>query len=106
MDENKLYIPSGLKLKPELFEGFGKSELFITVIVSVITIIINLALHALHQNAVISIIAILSIISGTVICVIKDQNNLSVVDQLKFMIRFAKLQKKYQYQYYKEYLRY
>jgi len=41
-------------------------------------------------------------ISGSVMMLTKDKTNISVVDQVGFMIHFAKSQKIYKYKYIKE----
>lgn len=35
-EKNMLYIPLGLKMKPEIFDGFGKEELFKAVLTTFI----------------------------------------------------------------------
>ena len=39
-------------------------------------------------------------VSITVICTTKDENNLCVIDQIKYMLEFVKMQKKYVYRYF------
>ena len=37
---------------------------------------------------------------ATIVATTKDENNLCVVNQVKYMVDFAKSQKKYDYEYY------
>ena len=80
MDEDlKLYIPLGVKPEAELFTGFGKKQLFQTLIGSLV-----LALAGIF---------------GSVMMTTKDQRNLSVVDQVQNLVRFLRGQKIYPYRY-------
>ncbi len=49
------------------------------------------------------IIILLSATAGSVMFVVKDRNNLSVLDQIVLMIKFSQAQKKYPYIYMDEY---
>ncbi|WFD10857.1 hypothetical protein [Tepidibacter hydrothermalis] len=102
MEEKKkqtLYIPQGLKTRVEIFDGYGKEELFKTIIVTIIAGIIDVLLYLIFKNTVMSVVFILVAIAGSVMMLTKDTSNTSVVDQVSFMIKFAKFQKKYKYKY-------
>lgn len=102
MSERKkqsLYIPQGLKTRVEIFDGYGKEELFKTIIVTVIAGIFDAFMYFIFRNTVISMVFILVVISGSVMMLTKDKNNISVVDQVGFMIKFARSQKVYRYKY-------
>lgn len=94
-----LYIPLGLKTNIEIFDGFGKEELFKTIIVSLIAGVISVASYFIAKNIAFCVVFILSSISGSVMVMTKDKTNISVVDQIKFMLRYAKSQKVYRYKY-------
>ena len=97
-----LYILQGLKTRVEIFDGFGKEELFKTIIITLIAGIIDAGIYILTQNTVISVVFMLISIAGTVVMLTKDKTNISVVDQIGFMIKFYKSQKKYSYKYMNE----
>ncbi len=97
--EKPLYIPQGLKLRSELFNGFGKEEVIKIIVVTVIAGVIDILLFFITKNTVISIIFILSTISGSVIMLTKDISNISVVDQIGFLLKYQLRQKKYRYKY-------
>ena len=103
MEDNQardsLYIPQGLKKKMEYFSGFGKAEFVKTVIVTLITAIICILVFVFMGNAVIAVLTFLIIPTTTVIVLTKNDSNISVVDQVKFMVRFQREQKKYRYIY-------
>lgn len=94
-----LYIPQGLKTKTEIFDGFGKEELFQSIIATVIAGAIDTIVYIITKSTAFCVVFILSAIAGSVMMLTKDKTNISVVEQLKFMIKFAKSQKKYKYKY-------
>ena len=107
MEENKknaLYIPQGLKTRPEIFDGYGKEELFKTIIVTIVAGLIDVIIYVVTQNIVVSVIFMLVMVAGSVMMLTKDTTNISVVDQVAFMIKFARSQKKYPYRYLEEYM--
>jgi hypothetical protein len=97
--KNPLYIPQGLKTRVEIFDGFGKEELFKTIIVTIVIGILDIIYYLIFKNTVVSIVTILVVIAGSVMMLTKDRSNISVVDQVGFMIRFARSQKYYPYKY-------
>jgi len=85
MEDNQskesLYIPQGLKKKMEYFPGYGRAEFVKTIIVTLITAILCVLLFIIMKNAVIAVLTFLIIPSTTVIILIKNDSNISVVDQ-------------------------
>ena len=101
MDE-KLYIPMGVKPETEFFRGFGKKQMLEAIVGSLGCGVLAGLLWLVKQNVTITMIAILTGIAGSIMVTAKDQSNLSVLDQLKNMVRFARSQKVYPYRYGKE----
>lgn len=100
MNEKKtLYIPQGLKTRVEIFSGYGKEELHKTILAVLIIGVLDLMYFVLFRNIVIGMVVILTGIAGSVMMLTKDNNNISVVDQVMFMFKFAKSQKVYKYKY-------
>lgn len=99
MEDDKLYIPMGVKTEVEIFPGFGKKQLLQSVIGSLGTGAVSFFVWLLSQNVTFTVIGILTGIVGSVMMTTKDQTNLSVVDQLQNMVRFARSQKYYPYRY-------
>ena len=97
--KNPLYIPQGLKTRVEIFDGFSKEELFKTIMVTIVVGILDILYYLIFKNTVVSIVAILVAIAGSVMMLTKDHTNISVVDQVGFMVRFARSQKYYPYKY-------
>lgn len=96
----RLYIPSNVKTRLEFFKGYGIKELIISVIVLITLLPISFLIYKLKDNYLIPVLVEFIGVSATVICTTKDENNLCVVDQIKYMLDFAKMQKKYEYKYF------
>ena len=87
----------------EFFEGFGVKELIKTIVATVICAAVSLILYAIGVIGMVALIVILlSSVAGGVIFTAKDRNNLSVYDQIVFMVKFSKAAKKYPYIYLEE----
>ena len=100
-EETKLYIPTNVKTRLEFFKGFGVKELVSTIIVAVCLIPISIIAYFLgNSNYLVPVLIEMIGIVATVIATTKDENNLCVVNQIKYLIDFAKLQKNYEYEYY------
>lgn len=97
--DGNLYIPQGLKIEREIFEGFGKKEMIRALIICVISVIIDALIYFITKNTMIFIVIILSSIAASIMVTQKDRSNISVFDQVKFMIKFHKSQKYYKYKY-------
>ena len=101
MDE-KLYIPMGVKPEAEFFSGLGKKQMAQAAIGSLCGGVLACLLWFITQNVTAVMITALTVIAGSVMMTTKDQSNMSVVDQIQNMIRFAKSQKIHPYRYGKE----
>lgn len=106
MEEKRegLYIPQGIKTRVEIYDGYGKEELFITIVVTLITMVVSGLIYLLSKNVVVSVVMVLVMISASVMMLTKDINNLSVVDQVIFMVKYVKSQKVYPYEYESEWI--
>ena len=96
--QNNLYIPANIKTRLEFFKGFGIKE-SVTTITVVAFFMPVIYLIYLFKGTLISVVSLFVILAGTIIANTKDDNNLCVVDQLKFMIKKSKMQKLYKYRY-------
>jgi len=102
--KNALYIPQGLKTRVEIFDGYGKEELMKTLLVTTLVGVLDVFYYLIFKNTVVSVVVILVAISGSVMMLTKDHTNISVVDQVGFMVRFARSQKVYPYKYQDEWM--
>lgn len=98
-NSNLLYIPLGLKENNELWDGFGKEEAVKALIFNIFTGIIDALIYFSTRNLIFCIVFILVSVGGSVMMLTKDTTNLSVVGQIRNMLRFAKSQKYYPYKY-------
>lgn len=85
----RLYIPSNVKTRLEFFKGYGIKELIISVIVLIALLPISFLIYKLKDNYLIPVLVEFIGVSATVICTTKDENNLCVVDQIKYMLDFV-----------------
>ena len=99
LDKDTLYIPLGLKVKPEIFDGFGKEELFKSAATTIIAGVLDAGFFMVTKNVAVSVVIILAAIAGSVMAFSKDRTNLSVADQIQNMVRFSRMQKQYPYKY-------
>lgn len=97
--DDKLYIPMGVKPEAEFFPGFGKKQLFQAVIGSLGAGAVAVVIWLVSGSVTPTVITVLAGIAGSVMMTVKDQSNLSVIDQLQNMLRFRKGQKFYPYRY-------
>ena len=98
--EYKLYIPTNVKTRLEFFKGYGVSELIKTLIVLIALLPISIILFKVTNGYMIPVIFEFIGVAGTIIAITKDDNNLCIVSQIKYMIEFSKIQKEYRYKYY------
>lgn len=98
-EKDTLYIPLGLKVKSEIFDGFGKEELYKSAITTIIAGLLDFAFYLITKKVAVSVVMILTALAGSVMAFTKDKTNLSVADQICNMARFSKMQKFYPYKY-------
>lgn len=105
MEENhpKLYVPANIKTKFQFFDGFGFSELAVTLVTTLISMVIGLIIYSFWNDFYKSVLIVLVTLSATVMAVRKNEINQSVVDMIKLYIRFIKSQKVYKYVYKNKY---
>lgn len=99
-NDYKLYIPSNVKTRLEFWKGYGVKELITTGIVFVLLLPISLIIYKLKSSLLLPVIIEFIGVAGTIIATAKDENNLCVTRQIKFLIDFANTQKQYRYKYF------
>lgn len=97
VDKKTIKIPTEIKLKTEFFDGYGMQELIKTIIVGAITSVIAYIIYLFTHQTLYSTFLVLGVIVVTVISLIKGQNNFSMVDSIKNIIKFDIMQKEYRY---------
>lgn len=99
-NEYKLYIPSNVKTRLEFWKGYGVKELIYTGIVFLLLLPISLIVYKLKGSLLLPVVIEFIGVAGTIIATAKDENNLCVTRQIKFLIDFANTQKQYRYKYF------
>ena len=100
MENNtSLYIPVNIKTRFEFFEGFGVSELMPTIIAALVSGFIAFIVHAATGGAIMPVLMVLVTIVASVMALAKGENNMSVADQAKCVLRFSREQREYLYRY-------
>ncbi len=94
-----LYIPVNIKTRFEFFDGYGISELIYTAISTLVSGIIAFTIHSTTGNTTLAVLIVLITIATSIGALAKDHSNQSVLDQLRFMMRFMRKQRKFQYYY-------
>ncbi|MCM1159474.1 MAG: hypothetical protein NC300_12490 [Bacteroidales bacterium] len=98
IENRELFMPAGLKLKKEYFQGFGKDELIPTIVSAFVFLIMDALLYLAGIRNVTLLLFLPFMGTSTVAMLqIKGELNLSPLDIINLEIRFAKSQKYYPY---------
>lgn len=98
MNEKKtVKIPRQIRLKTEFFIGFGMEELIKTLITGTIAGIIAYIFYKCTGQTIIATLIVIGAIVVAVISLIKGNNNFSMVDTIKNIIKFETMQKEYRF---------
>lgn len=98
-DKKKMIkIPRQIRLKTEFFVGFGMDELIKTIIVGAIAGIIAFMYYKITNQTIIATLIVIGAIVIAVISLIKGNNNFSMVDTIKNIVKFRVMQKNYRYE--------
>ena len=97
-DKKKMIkIPRQIRLKTEFFVGFGMEELIKTIIVGAIAGVIAFIYYKITNKTIIATLVVIGAIVISVISLIKGNNNFSMVDTIKNIVKFKMTQKDYRY---------
>ena len=96
-DRKQVKIPRQIRLKTEFFVGFGMEELIKTLIVGAIAGVIAYIFYLITSQTIIATLIVIGAIVVSVISLIKGNNNFSMVDTIKNIIKFETMQKEYRY---------
>lgn len=99
-----LYIPANIKTRVEFFEGFGMSELIMTLIMLIISVIVAITIYNINYNMIVCVFIVLISTAITIALVTKDHNNQSMLDFVIHLIQFCGEQKKYRYVYKEDFI--
>lgn len=99
MEKDNLYIPQGLKVDKEIFDGFGKKERNRALSIFFLLMVIDGVVFLFKKNIIVFVITMLVSGSASIMITQKDKSNISAYDQMRYMLRFHKSQKYYKYKY-------
>lgn len=91
----KAYIPNSLKLRFELFKGFGIKEILVTLLAFIVIVIINYGIYRFYKQ--ISFFIISTIICTIVVatCISKTKNDICIYSELKRLVYYLFKTKNY-----------
>jgi hypothetical protein len=103
MDENKLFIPQGMKAKREWFQGFGQRELIRTTYATIGLLILALLVYVISGQTLYIIGILIFGETGIVMMLTRTpESNISAFDQVVYGIEYFRSQQKYYYKQMKE----
>ena len=88
----------GKIIKTEFFVGFGMEELIKTLIVGAIAGVIAYIVYLITAQTIIATLIVIGAIVVSAISLIKGNNNFSMVDTIKNIIKCETMQKEYRYE--------
>lgn len=97
-DKVQVKIPRQIRLKTEFFIGFGMEELIKTVIVGAITGVIAYILYKITNQTILATLLVIGAIVVAVISLVKGNNNFSMIDMIKNIVKYETMQKEYRYE--------
>ncbi len=97
-DKKQVKIPRQIRLKTEFFVGFGMEELIKTLIVGAISGVIAYIVYLITAQTILATLIVIGAIVVAVVSLIKGNNNFSMVDIIKNIIKYELMQKKYKYE--------
>lgn len=96
-DKVQVKIPRQIRLKTEFFIGFGMEELIKTVIVGAIAGVIAYILYKITNQTILATLLVIGAIVVAVISLVKGNNNFSMIDMIKNIVKYETMQKEYRY---------
>lgn len=97
-DKVQVKIPRQIRLKTEFFIGFGMEELIKTVIVGAIAGVIAYILYKITNQTILATLLVIGAIVVAVISLVKGNNNFSMIDMIKNIVKYETMQKEYRYE--------
>lgn len=102
MEKDKLYIPSYVKAEEEYLPGFGKKELHIAAVMSIVVVFFSVTFWMVTKDMALVVLTFFIGVSGAVMINVKTETNLSMVGFIVLMVVFCKEQQRFLYRYEKE----
>jgi hypothetical protein len=99
LENTNLYIPVNIKTRFEFFDGYGFAELVPTVFAALASGFLTFVLHAATGGVIGPVLLVLVTVAASVMALAKGENSMSVINQIKCVLRFSREQRKYPYYY-------
>lgn len=96
-DKVQVKIPRQIRLKTEFFIGFGMEELIKTLIVGAVAGAIAYILYKITNQTILATLLVIGAIVVAVISLVKGNNNFSMIDMIKNIVKYETMQKEYRY---------
>ena len=96
-DKVQVKIPRQIRLKTEFFIGFGMEELIKTLIVGAVAGVIAYILYKITNQTILATLLVIGAIVVAVISLVKGNNNFSMIDMIKNIVKYETMQKEYRY---------
>lgn len=96
--KKQVKIPKQIRLKTEFFIGFGMEELIKTLIIGAISGVFAYIFYKFTGQTIIATSIVIGMIVVSVIALIKNNNNFSMADTIKNIIKYITMQKEYRYE--------
>lgn len=97
--DNKLFVPQGMKAEREYFQGFGRSEIIRTGYAMLVLGVLTVLLYIILRRTIIIVgILIFGTVSIIALVTRSEQSNMSPWDHIVNYILYYKDQQKYYYQ--------
>ena len=100
MEQKELYFPVNVIDRNDFISGFGGKEMIITLIALATAVATIVICFLSTGNMFLSIFAGIVIIAVTIFLIRRDKYDESVIDKVRYIIRYARSQKKFVYDYY------
>lgn len=97
-NKKQIKIPRQIRLKTEFFIGFEMEELIKTLIVGAIAGVISYIFYKITGKTIIATLMVIGAIAVSVISLIKGNNNFSMVDTIKNIVKYELMQKEYKFE--------
>lgn len=97
-DKVQVKIPRQIRLKTEFFIGFGMEELIKTLIVGAVAGVISYILYKITNQTILATLLLIGAIVVAVISLVKGNNNFSMIDMIKNILKYETMQKEYRYE--------
>lgn len=97
-DKRMINIPSQIKLQTEFFEGYGVEELIKTIIVLGISSVVAYIIYLFTKVMLISTFFVIGSVVISVVFLTKNRNNFSMADNIKNIVKYELMQKRYKYE--------